>query len=120
MLRVKLHQARVTGIDLHYIGSITIDGALLERAGIFPYEKVLVADLENGARFETYVLPGPPNSRIVELNGAAARLVTTGDRLIIMAFSQVAFPPPQDWTPRVLFLDETNAVTSVEGNKGVD
>ncbi|MBE9507525.1 MAG: aspartate 1-decarboxylase [Chloroflexi bacterium] len=114
MLRAKLHQARVTGTDINYVGSITIDATLLEQAGMFPYEKALVVDIENGARFETYIISGPPNSGKIELNGAAARLVAVGDRLIIMAFSQVPFPPPDAWRPRVLILDENNAIRSVE------
>jgi len=119
MLRAKLHQARVTGADLDYVGSITIDSILLEQAGMFPYEKVLIADIENGARFETYIIPGPPDSGEVQLNGAAARLVSLGDRLIIMAFSLTAFPPSEDWTPRVLVLDKHNRVKSIQGKKGV-
>jgi aspartate 1-decarboxylase len=113
MLRAKLHQARVTGADINYVGSITIDQALLDRAGMYPYEKVLVVDIENGARFETYIITAPPNSGVIELNGAAARLVSVGDRLIIMTFSQVDHPPPEDWKPRVLFLDEQNRVASI-------
>lgn len=114
MLRAKLHQARVTGADLHYVGSITIDEALLEQVGMFAYEKVLVVDIENGARFETYIIPGPPGSGEIQLNGAAARLVSIGDQLIIMAFSSTAFPPPEGWAPRVLVLDENNALRSIE------
>jgi aspartate 1-decarboxylase len=114
MLRAKLHQARVTGADLHYVGSITIDEALLEQAGMFAYEKVLVVDIENGARFETYIIPGPPGSGEIQLNGAAARLVSISDQLIIMAFSSIASPPPAGWAPRVLVLDENNALRSIE------
>jgi aspartate 1-decarboxylase len=113
MLRAKLHQARVTGADLDYVGSITIDSALLDRAGMHPYERVLVADIENGARFETYIIEGPAGSRVIELNGAAAQLVDIGDRLIIMAFVLSAYPPPEEWQPRVLVLDEKNRVVSV-------
>jgi aspartate 1-decarboxylase len=115
MLRAKLHQARVTGADINYAGSITIDTTLLEQVGMFPHEKVLVVDIENGARFETYIIPGPPDSGEIHLNGAAARLVSVGDRIIIMAFSLAAFPPPEDWAPRILVLDENNAVKSVQG-----
>ncbi len=118
MLRAKLHQARVTGADVNYVGSITIDAALLEQAGMFPCEKVLVVVIENGARFETYIIPGPPNSGEIQLNGAAARLASVGDRLIVMAFSLAAFPPPGDWAPRVLVLDEHNVVKSVAGEGG--
>ena len=117
MLRAKLHQARVTGADINYVGSITIDQALLGQAEMFPYEKVLVVDIENGARFETYVIAGPAGSGAIELNGAAARLVTIGDRLIIMAFSQVDFPPPEDWAPIVLVLDEDNAIKAIENEE---
>ena len=115
MLRVKLHQARVTGADLNYVGSITIDSDLLEQAGMYAYAKVLVADIESGARLETYIIPGEAGSGIVQLNGAAARLVNVGDRLIVMAFAQVAVPPPVDWEPRILVLDEHNVIRSIEG-----
>lgn len=114
LLRSKLHQARVTGADLNYVGSITIDADLLAQAGIYAWERVLVVDIENGARFETYTIPGEPGSRTVQLNGGAARLVSVGDRLVVMAFAQVPAPPPADWQPRVLVLDEHNRVTSVE------
>jgi aspartate 1-decarboxylase len=117
MLRAKLHQARVTGADVNYEGSITIDETLLEESGMFVYERVLVVDLENGARFETYTIPGPPGSGMIEMNGAAARLVTVGDRLIIMAFSEVDYPPPSDWQPRVLIMGDRNQVKSVKGER---
>jgi aspartate 1-decarboxylase len=114
MLRAKLHQARVTHADLDYVGSITIDTDLLDQVGMFPYEQVLIANIENGERFETYILPGAAGSRVMQVNGAAARLVNIGDRLIIMAFSLTAYPPPKDWSPQVLVLDEHNHVKSVE------
>ncbi|MBI5961827.1 MAG: aspartate 1-decarboxylase [Chloroflexi bacterium] len=114
MLRAKLHQARVTHADLDYVGSITIDTQLLDQVGMFPYEQVLIANIDNGERFETYILPGEAGSRIMQVNGAAARLVNIGDRLIIMAFSQVNYPPPSHWSPQVLVLDEHNNVKSVE------
>ncbi len=114
LLRSKLHQARVTSADPNYVGSITIDPDLLAQAGIYAWERVLVVDIENGARFETYTIPGEPGSCTVQLNGGAARLVSVGDRLIVMAFAQVLAPPPADWQPRVLVLDEHNRVISVE------
>jgi len=117
MLRAKLHQARVTGANVNYAGSITIDEALLERAGMFVNEKVLVVDVENGARLETYVIPGPRGSGAIELNGAAARLVSIGDRVIVMAFTLTPLPPPADWEPRVLILDEHNDVKVVKGEE---
>ncbi len=118
LLRAKLHQARVTGADLNYVGSITIDRALMDEAGIYEWERVLVVDIDNGNRLETYVIPGEPGSGAMQLNGAAARLVSVGDRLIVMAFAEVAAPPPADWQPRVLVLDEHNAIAEVasEGN----
>lgn len=114
LLRVKLHHARVTGADLNYVGSITIDSALLQASGIYVWEKVLVVDIENGARFETYAIPGEADSGTIQLNGAAARLAAVGDRLIVMAFADVEAPPPADWQPRVLVLDAQNAVAAVE------
>jgi len=115
MIRAKLHQARVTGADLNYEGSIGIDTELLRQAGIYPYERVLVVDLENGNRLETYTIPAPAGSREISLNGAAARLVNVGDRVIIMAFAQVEAPPPSDWEPHVLILDEDNEISDEKG-----
>lgn len=114
LLRAKLHQARVTGADLNYIGSITIDADLLDRVGMYPYEEVSVADIENGARFETYIISGERGSGVIQLNGAAARLVSVGDRIIIMAYAQVPIPPPTGWQPCVVALDEHNRVASIE------
>jgi aspartate 1-decarboxylase len=110
MLRSKIHHARVTSIDLHYVGSITIDQELLDRAGIYVYEKVLVADVENGARFETYVLPGELGSKTIQLNGPTGRLASIGDRLVIMAFAFTEAPPPGDWKPQIIALNEHNQI----------
>jgi aspartate 1-decarboxylase len=115
LIRAKLHQARITGAEPDYVGSIAIDSDLLAQACIYPYEKVLVADIDNGARLETYTIPAPAGSRIIEMNGAAARLIHTGDRVIIMAFALVEPPPPPDWEPRVLVLDEYNQVRQTLG-----
>jgi aspartate 1-decarboxylase len=117
ILRAKLHQARVTSADLNYVGSISIDTELLEESGMLPYEKVLIADIENAQRFETYIIPAPAGSRQIQLNGAVARLVSLGDRLIIMAFGHMAYPPPANFSPRVLVLDENNAITQRIGEK---
>lgn len=114
MVRAKLHHARVTGADIEYVGSITIDTELLAAAQMHPYEKVLVVDVENGARFETYIIPGDPGSRVIQVNGAAAHLVTQGDRLIVLAFALVAYPPPAQWQPQVIVLDAANEIASVE------
>ena len=113
LLRSKIHQARVTGANLDYEGSIAIDPDLFEGANMLPYEKVLVVDVENGSRLETYIIPGERGSREVVLNGAAARLVSVGDRVIIMAFVALDYPPPADWGPTVIVLDQDNQI--VEG-----
>ena len=114
MVRAKLHHARVTDANIEYVGSITIDTELLDRARMVPYEKVLVVDVENGARFETYIIPGDLGSRVIRVNGAAAHLVDLNDRLIILAFGLVEFPPPAHWTPQVVVLDAQNEVASIE------
>ena len=114
MLRSKLHHARITDADIEYVGSITIDTDLLATSGMLPYEKVLVVDVDNGARFETYIIPGAAGQREIKVNGAAAHLVNIGDRVIIIAFALVDFPPPDGWTPQVVILNATNEVQSVE------
>jgi aspartate 1-decarboxylase len=114
LLRSKLHRAAVTGADLHYVGSISIDTDLIQQAGMYAWEKVLVVDIDNGARLETYIIPAEAGSGTMQLNGAAARLVSVGDRIIVMAFAEVDAPPPANWQPRVLVLDERNRVVSVE------
>ncbi len=114
MVRSKLHHAHVTAADINYVGSITIDTDLLTRVKMVPYEKVLVVDVENGARFETYIIPGDAGSGTIQVNGAAAHLVRVGDRLIVLAFGLVDFPPPEGWTPQIVVLDEQNRVKSVE------
>ncbi len=115
MVRAKIHQARVTDADVNYEGSIGIDTDLIAQAGMFPYEKVLVVDLENGERLETYIIPAAAGSRQIQLNGAAARLVDVGDRVIIMAFAYLDYPPPADWQPRVILMDEQNNVSGAFG-----
>jgi aspartate 1-decarboxylase len=114
MVRSKLHHARVTAADIEYVGSITIDTELLEAAGLLPYEKVLVVDVDNGSRLETYIIPGEAGSRTIQMNGAAAHLVNLGDRLIVLAFALVEYPPPANWSPQVVVLDVENNVKSVE------
>lgn len=114
MLRAKLHHARVTDANIEYVGSITIDTDLLKQVKMIPYEQVLVVDVENGARFETYIIPGAAGSGIIQVNGAAAHLVSLGDRLIVMAFGLVEFPPIAEWQPQVVVLDARNAVLSIQ------
>jgi aspartate 1-decarboxylase len=112
-LFAKIHRATVTAANVHYVGSITIDSELLRESGIRPYERVQVVDVDNGARLETYAIAGAAGSGAIELNGAAARLVTVGDRVIIMAYAQVEEPVPADWSPVVLIMDETNRIAEV-------
>ena len=94
LLRSKLHRAAVTGADLHYVGSISIDTDIMEQVGMYAWEKVLIVDIDNGARLETYIIPAEAGSGTMQLNGAAARLVSVGDRIIVMAFAEVDAPPP--------------------------
>ena len=111
MLKSKIHRATVTQAELDYVGSITVDIALLEQAGIFEYEKVQIVDVNNGARFETYTIAGERGSGVMCLNGAAARMVQTGDKIILMAYTQVTPEEAKELRPTVLFVDEQNQVT---------
>lgn len=113
LLFAKIHRATVTAANINYVGSITVDGALLAASGIAPYERVQVVDVDNGQRLETYVIPGPPGSGAIELNGAAARLVHVGDKVIIMAYALLQEPLPKDWAPQVLLMDEHNRIAEV-------
>ena len=113
MLKSKIHRATVTQAELDYVGSITVDIALLEQAGIFEYEKVQIVDVNNGARFETYTIAGERGSGVMCLNGAAARMVQTGDRIILMAYTQVTPEEAKELRPTVLFVDDKNQVTKV-------
>lgn len=104
LLRAKIHRATITEADIEYVGSITIDSSLLEMVDIWPGERVLISDLENGNRFETYVVAREANSGIIGVNGGAARLVNTGDKIIIMAF-EITDQPIQ---PKVILVDDDN------------
>ncbi len=110
VLKSKLHQACITHADVDYEGSFGIDAELMKAVGIYPYEKVLVANINNGSRLETYVIPEPFGSRRMVLNGAAARLGSAGDRIIIMAFCQVDAEMVRDGKhrPRMMRLNEHN------------
>jgi aspartate 1-decarboxylase len=114
-LRSKIHGARVTQADVNYVGSITIDRNLLDAVDLWPNEKVLVVDVENGERFETYVFEGEPGSGVIGVNGAAARLVQVGDRLLIMAFASMTEDEARRHKPRVAFVGEGNSVEQVVG-----
>jgi aspartate 1-decarboxylase len=108
LLKSKIHRAVVTDANLHYMGSITIDQNLMEKSGLVQYEKVYVVDIQNGNRFETYVIEGRANSGGVCLNGAAARLVQPGDEVIIMAYCQVSSEESLEHSPKITFVDDNN------------
>jgi aspartate 1-decarboxylase len=112
LVHAKIHRATVTGADLNYVGSITIDEDLLDAAGIWPFERVQVVDVNNGNRLETYAIVGERGSGTIQLNGAAAHLVSVGDLVIIMAYAQVD-ARPEEWEPTVVFVDEQNAISEV-------
>ena len=101
LLKAKLHRIRATEANIDYEGSLTLDPDDMEAVGIVPYERILVADVENGNRFETYAIAGPRGSHVCCLNGAAARLGKAGDRLIVMAFAQMTPEEAAGWQPKV-------------------
>ncbi len=113
ILRAKIHRAVVTEACVDYVGSITIDKNLLDASGILPGECVLVADMSDGQRFETYVFEGTPGSGTICINGAAARLVDVGDEVIIMAFGYVEEPQARKYKPNVVLIGENNTVSEV-------
>lgn len=110
MLLGKIHRAVVTGADVNYVGSITVDPVLLDAAGILPYERVQVVDVENGARLETYTIPGTPGKGEIQLNGAAARLVAVGDHVIIMAYATMTDDEAAAHRPKVVLVGEGNII----------
>lgn len=114
MLKAKIHRAVVTEANIDYVGSITIDQELMDAAGIYEYEAVLVADLDNGSRLQTYVIAGARGQRDICLNGAAARLVKVGDKVIIMAFCQLDEQGIKQHQPRVVFVDNQNNITAIK------
>ncbi|HNX40825.1 MAG TPA: aspartate 1-decarboxylase [Candidatus Aminicenantes bacterium] len=114
VLKSKLHQARVTDKNTLYMGSITIDRELMDFAGLRPYERVEVYDIENGERFATYVIEGERGGRGIVVNGAAARRVEAGDRVIVAAYALIG--PDEEVRPKVVLLDEENRV--IDGAKG--
>ena len=123
MLRAKLHRLRVTEADLYYEGSITIDEELLDAAGLLPYEKVQVVNVNNGSRLETYTIPGEAGERTVCLNGPAARLAAPGDEVIVIAYAELTPSEAREHHPRVVHVDENNDVTktrTLDVAKGTD
>ena len=110
MLTSKIHRATVTQADLHYVGSVTVDQDLLDAADLYPGEKVAIVDITNGARLETYVIPGPRGSGVIGINGAAARLVHVGDLVILIAYGVMDEAEARTRTPKVVFVDSENRV----------
>lgn len=108
MLKGKIHRATVKQAELDYVGSITVDSELMDAVGILEYEKVQIVDINNGSRFETYTIAGEPGSGMICLNGAAARCVSTGDKIIIMAYATMTAEEAKNHRPKVLFVDEDN------------
>lgn len=117
MMKSKIHKARVTEANLNYIGSITIDSFLMEEADILPNEKVQVVNNCNGARLETYVIPGKRHSGVICLNGAAARLVQVGDEIIIISYGIFEEEEVRSYTPKILFVDENNRPIEILGEE---
>lgn len=113
MLEGKIHRATVTEANLDYVGSITVDISLLEEAGIREYQKVQVVDVNNGNRIETYTIAGKKDSGVICLNGAAARLFSTGDKVIIMTYASYSEDELKDYKPKVVFVDDDNKITKV-------
>ena len=116
MLKSKIHRATVTGCDLHYVGSVTLDADLMRSADLLPGELVHVLDIDNGNRFETYVIKGEPGSGEVCLNGAAARLVHLGDRVIVVSYGVFDESELESHEPRVVHVDERNAIVRVDAD----
>ncbi len=112
MCKSKIHRATVTGADLNYVGSITIDPVLMEAADLLEYEQVSVVNVNNGARLETYVIPGVPGKGEICLNGAAARLVHPGDKVIVISYAQYDEKEMERYRPVFIFVDEQNRIAS--------
>ena len=110
MMKAKIHRAVVTGADLNYVGSVTIDEEILKQVDILPNEKVQIVNNNNGARLETYVIPGEKGSGVVCLNGAAARLVQKGDTVIIISYALVSNEELVEFKPKVAIMNENNEI----------
>ncbi|KAA6214840.1 aspartate 1-decarboxylase [Streptomyces albofaciens JCM 4342] len=116
MMKSKIHRATVTQADLHYVGSLTVSSDLMEAADLLPGEKVDIVDIDNGARLSTYVIEGPRDSGIIGINGAAARLISPGDLVIIISYASVEDEAARKLEPRVVFVDGENRAVSVGGD----
>jgi len=114
MHKSKIHRATITGSDLHYVGSITVDPELLDAADIAPFEQVHVVDVDNGARFETYTIAGEPGSGTIQVNGAAARLVHTGDTVILISYASYDAAELAEYEPVVVHVNRVNQAIAVD------
>ena len=114
MLKSKIHRCRITGSDLHYVGSITVDADLLEAADIREHEQVHVVDVDNGARFETYTIAGRRGSGEIKVNGAAARLVHTGDTVIVISYASYDEAELSSYEPKVVHVNADNSIVTVD------
>ncbi|PWA12342.1 aspartate 1-decarboxylase [Pueribacillus theae] len=110
MMKGKIHRARVTEANLNYVGSVTIDQDILDAVDMLPNEKVQIVNNNNGARFETYIIPGKRGSGVICINGAAARLVQEGDVVIIISYALVSEKELKDYSPRVAIMNEKNEI----------
>ncbi|EJP6473837.1 aspartate 1-decarboxylase [Clostridium botulinum] len=113
MLKSKIHRATVTEANLNYVGSITIDKNLMDKSNILEYEKVQIVDIDNGSRFETYVIAGEKGSGVICLNGAAARMVQKGDKVIIMSYCNLSIDEAKNFNPTVLFVNKNNSISEI-------
>jgi aspartate 1-decarboxylase len=114
MCKSKVHRATITQAELHYEGSLTLDAELMDEAGLIPYEKIQVVNINNGKRFETYIIEGERHSGTICLNGAAARLGMVGDRVILIAYGMFSDEELADFKPKVVFVDEHNKIVKKE------
>jgi len=119
MMKSKIHRATVTQADLDYVGSVTLDAALMEAADLLDGEQVAIVDITNGARIETYVIPGPAGSGVIGINGAAAHLVHPGDLVIIMSYAVLDDAEARSLEPRVVHVDEHNRIVKL-GNDAAE
>lgn len=117
MLKAKIHRAAVTESNLHYVGSITIDRTLMDASGILEYEKVSVVDIDNGSRFDTYVIEGDCGSGVICVNGAAARLVQPGDKVIILAYCQIDAEEAENHSPKIVFVGSGNKILEIKSSE---
>ncbi|MFE0425180.1 aspartate 1-decarboxylase [Streptomyces sp. NPDC058953] len=118
MFKSKIHRATVTQADLHYVGSVTIDGALMEAADLLPGELVHIVDVTNGARLETYVIEGERGSGVIGINGAAAHLVHPGDVVILISYAQMDDAEARSLVPRVVHVDGANRIVELGTDAG--